>query len=229
MKNLIIFLFGAACGAGGTLLWLRKGIKRELEKMHETAQNDDDLPFTMGDETAKGNDEKRSRSDSGASEGHSEKPMAVNDENRTKYSKIVNAVKTGEQPVLQVPIPPREDIPEACYAESEGKNNDMDIQEAEHDRLGISEIEEEEFIHDDTFEKDRLVYFQDDRVMATENGTIITNPAMLVGNDWGQFVGHFADRTAFIRNNYLMTDYEIYVEDGTYEDEYGPYETMRED
>ena len=31
MKNVLIFLFGAGLGVGGTLLWLRKDIKKDLE------------------------------------------------------------------------------------------------------------------------------------------------------------------------------------------------------
>lgn len=229
MKNLLIFLFGAACGAGGTLLWLRKDIKKELEKAHESAQNDDDLPFVMGDGTTPEDSEKCSRSDSEASEGHFTKPIAVSDENRTKYNKIINAVKNGEQPTLQIPILPREDIPEAHYEEEMSTDSDYEVQEVDTQRPGFVEIELEEFKHDDEFEKERLVYFQVDRVMATENGVIITNPGMLVGSNWEKYVGKYADRTAFIRNNNLVTDYEIYVEDGTYEDEYGPYDTIRED
>ena len=94
---------------------------------------------------------------------------------------------------------------------------------------GLGEIDEDDFMRNDANEKERLVYYRGDRIMATESGTIITNPAMLVGVTWENCVGNYADRTAFIRNSKLVTDYEIYVEDGLYTDEYGDENNLRED
>ena len=65
--------------------------------------------------------------------------------------------------------------------------------------------------------------------MCTENGTIYPNPADIVGAAWEQSVGKYAENTAFIRNKRNLTDYEIYVEDGLYTDEYGDENNFRED
>jgi hypothetical protein len=94
---------------------------------------------------------------------------------------------------------------------------------------GCFEIDEEDFLHNDANEKERYVYYRGDRIMATENGTIITNPAMFVGTMWENCVGNYANNTAFIRNSRLNTDFEIYVEDGLYSDEYGDELNLRED
>lgn len=230
MKNLLIFLFGAACGAGGMLLWLRKDIKKELNKAHESPQNDSELPFTMEDKTNREKEEKPVRSDSGASEGHSERAVSEKEESRMKYNNIINDIKNGTQPKLTIPIMAREDVPEAHYQRDDDQT-EYDIKETDTSDPQFVEIEIEEFKHDDEYEKERLVYYQDDHIMATENGTIITNPAILVGSDWERYVGDSADRTAFVRNKRNSIDYEIYVENGTYEDEWGPFDTttFRED
>jgi hypothetical protein len=57
--------------------------------------------------------------------------------------------------------------------------------------------------------------------MCTENGTKIERPALLVGGEWENCVGNYANRTAFIHNGRLNMDYQIYVEDGFYADEFG--------
>ena len=76
-------------------------------------------------------------------------------------------------------------------------------------------------MHDHDFEKERLIYFKGDKVMATEDGTIIPKPFTLIGGEWENCVGNYADGTAFLRNSNLVTDYEVYVEEGMYEDEFG--------
>lgn len=86
---------------------------------------------------------------------------------------------------------------------------------------GIYEIDVDEMMHNHEYEKERFVYFRGDKIMATEAGTIISNPFMLVGGEWENCVGNYAENTAFIRNPKTVTDYEIYVEDGLYSDEYG--------
>jgi len=224
MKYILSFLFGAACGVGGTLLWLHKDIKDELKAI----KNDSELPFTCGDEKTQESSENATRSDNTASQGHSERGVSKKEQERTDYHKIVNAVKTGEKPNLTVPVLPREDIPEASY-ESEEESEEDKVTLLNEVPEGVVEIDMDTFENDKSNEKDYLVYYPGDHIMCTENGTIITNPAMLVGTNWEQFVGHYAARTAFVRNAKLVTDYEIYMEDGLYTDEYGPYDIGRED
>jgi hypothetical protein len=61
--------------------------------------------------------------------------------------------------------------------------------------------------------------------MCTEAGKVIENPYLFVGNQWEDWVGDYLDNTALVRNVRLQTDYEVYVENGTYVDEYG-YDSM---
>ena len=191
MKNLLIFLFGAAAGACGMLVWLRKGIKQELEKQAEAKE---DLPFTVSDEDKK-----------------EEIPVNIEEhtidpETRVQYHNIVNEVKNN---VVEDPDEAFDQNPtDGYFVESDEK-------------AGLFvEIDDEEYLHNHDYEKEKLVYFRGDHIMCNENGTIYP-PYQLVGDDWENYVGNHAFNTAFIRNNRLLTDYEIYVEDGLYEDEYG--------
>ena len=207
MKNLMIFLFGAAFGSVGTLFYLRKDIKKKLEEMNnqqETVQNEQ-----------KNDDENGSEKDT----EESNIPFEMRDEmvsnalretTKVNYNKILNDNYRGRPPV---PV----------------TNLESDFQGMDETDGGCFEIDINDFMNDETNEKERLVYFKGDRIMATENGTIITNPAMYVGTMWENCVGNYADRTAFIRNARLVTDYEIYVEDGLYSDEYGDENNFRED
>ena len=196
MKNLLIFLFGAAVGAGGTLIWLRKDIKKELE---DIKNKESEEPFVM--------EEKKEA----VAQGSTEPPVMANNitpEMRTEYHKLVNETKENRE----------EDEEEA-----------PEIHGRDETDGGVYEIDADEFLHNHSFEKKRLVYYRGDLVMATERGTIITNPSILVGCEWEKCVGNYANRTAFIRNPNLVEDYEIYVEDCAYTDEHPSEENYRED
>lgn len=232
MKYIFTFLFGAACGVGGTLLWLRKDIKKRLAEEAQKASTSAEVPFTFGDTTTPSEGQKSIRSDSEASQGHSEREDAVlqqRKQDKIDYHRIVASVKAGEKPSVWVPVMPREET----VVSSETVEED-DISLEKEDRLDdiismrelpdeILPIDHDEWEYDKSTEKDRLVYYMGDRIMATENGTIIETPALLVGNNWESYVGQYLNNTALVRNQKLMTDYEIFVERGFYSDEYGSY------
>ena len=210
MKNLLIFLFGAAVGTVGTLFYLRKGIKKQLEVIENNAKNAEKEAAEDGSDKEK--DEKKEASDNSVPFKMDEEnvPMAMKESTKINYNRIIEDNYRGKPPV---PIMP----------------NDEHFAGSDEADGGCFEIDEDDFMRNDENEKERLVYYRGDRIMATESGTIITNPAMLVGATWENCVGNYADRTAFIRNSKLVTDYEIYVEDGLYTDEYGDENNLRED
>ena len=200
MKNLLIFLFGATIGAGGTLLWLRKDIKKELAdiKNRETEE-----PFTMENDSNNAENKTEANANSTPVMAHEVKPNM-----RTDYHAIV---ETHTNP-----------------NENEDEYEPEIIGKDDTDGA-IYEISSDEFMHNHDYAKKRLVYFQGDRIMSTEAGTIIANPFMLVGGEWELCVDNYADRTAFIRNERLREDYEIYVEAGNFADEFGIEDNYRED
>jgi hypothetical protein len=231
MKYILTFLFGAGCGVGGTLLWLRKDIKKRLE----TTENGSELPFTIGDETAPDNSENATRSENTASQGHSEK----RERDRVNYNRIVSAYQSGEKPSAPVPVMPRENGYLSHDGSAEDAEDDEEDADIEDDLVdvhsmddapeGYFEIDRETFSRDESNEKNFFVYFRGDQIMSTDNGAIIDAPALLVGTEWENWVGHYAPNTAFVRNPRLVTDYEIHVEDGFYEEEFGPIDPIRED
>lgn len=221
MKYLLSFLFGAVVGAGGTLLWLRKDIKKELAEMEarSKAPESDDVPFTMGEGKDSGNGSESLRGAKNGLRSEDDVPVARRPEVKVEYNKIINAVQKGEEPRLKVPVLPREDYPEAHYiSDEERKANFVDRDEGDE----AFPIDYETFRHEKNYTQERYVYFRGDKIMCTEEGTVIDTPALMVGANWEEFVGREKERSAYIRNPRLNTDYEIYVEDGLYEDEYGP-------
>ena len=198
MKNLLVFLFGAGCGAVGMLFYLRRDIKKQLEAMEQNIkEKNEDVPFEMKDEGEKKEKEPV--------------PAAMNEEAKAGYDKIVSMNDyRGRAPVpVDGPVLSAERINETDW--------------------NVTEIDMDTFMHDHSNEKERLVYYRGDRVLCTENGTILSTPAEIVGVLWEQSVGKYADNTAFVRNKRLVTDYEIYVEDGLYTEEFGDENNFRED
>lgn len=214
MKNLLIFLFGASVGAVGTLFYLRKGIKKQLETIENEAKNSGNSgqkEAENGSENGNGDTKTVAKESNIPFEIKEDgMPNALKETTKVQYNKIVEDNYRGRPPV---PI-------------TESNSNSVGMDESDG---GCFEIDIDDFMHDESNEKVRLVYYRGDRIMATENGTILTNPAMFVGTTWENCVGNYADHTAFIRNARLVTDYEIYVEDGLYTDEYGDESLLRED
>lgn len=141
-----------------------------------------------------------------------EKPDS--EEKRKEYHKAVMEVIDTD------PTPYRE-MAMAAMEKEEEQDEDEEPPVEKKRTINIHGIDADTFMHDHDYAKDHIVYYRGDKIMATEAGTIIRDPDILVGNLWEDEVGRYAKRTAFIRNHSLMTDYEIYVEDGLYFDEYG--------
>lgn len=210
MKNLLIFLFGATVGSVGTLFYLRKDIKKQLETIENNAKN---ATANEPDGAQNGESEPKNESNIPFEMKEDGLPMAMKESTKVNYNKIIENNYRGRPPVPVMDT---------------GVNSSGFVGSDETDG-GCFEIDIDDFMHDESNEKERLVYYMGDKIMATESGTIVTNPAMLVGSTWENCVGNYADRTAFIRNAKLVTDYEIYVEDGLYTDEYGDENNFRED
>ena len=197
MKNLIIFLFGAAVGAGGAIIWLRKDIQKQLSEIRENSTANEstkaaeDVPFSVNDIPRKVTHKQQEPIQ------YNKIPLAKDE--TMKISSVSD--NNGEHVV--------EDDPGFATDETDG---------------GIYEIDMGEFKDNDRYTKDHLVYYRGDKVMATENGTVIKNPFPMIGGNWENCVGNYAERTAFIRNPKMLTDYEIYVEDCMYSDEFGSLE-----
>lgn len=245
MKNLLIFAAGVAIGAVGTLIWLRKDIKKTMEEQktaveaQKNGENDDDLPFTMGE-----NDEKTEKKDENSDKVAVNAPISTRTQQRIEYNKVIEEVKNGTGEPLKVPLSgssggenggyrpqiapvpilPRDEsgdsgsVYDAPYADEE----DSDEEESVVPRGEVFfEIDRDDYDNNPDYEKKVFVYYLGDHVMVTEAGTKISNPAMFVGVQWDDYVGHYEENASFVRNTRLHEDYMIQVEYGTYADSYG--------
>lgn len=236
MKSIFSFIFGATVGAGVTFLLLHKEIKKQLAEIRENSTvssgnapespvngpNSNDMPFEVSEGE---NDKNLTEANSGAQRGSSDavitvnQPVAVQEKTHIRYENLIRDNYGGE---VQNP-----------------SENAMNIQKREEETAGVGAVKEVaqeifddvngnhwtpiddgEFDNNPGFNKDRLVFYEQDRVLATEHGKVIENGYLLIGNEWEDEVGHYANRTAYIRNNKTAVDYEIYVEAGSYKDEW---------
>ena len=234
MKGLLIFVAGALVGAVGTLIWLRKDIKKTMEEramaqnQANSSKNDEDLPFTMGE-----NGEKSSTVETEPDKIPINKPISKAETEKIEYNKLIDQTKNGTGDVIKPPItssnsaysPQIAPVPVLPRQETEDDfddNNDSYDEESVIPRgEALFEIDRDDYDNNPDYEKKVLIYYAGDRVMATESGTKIENPSLFVGTQWEQFVGDYAENAAFVRNERVREDYMVQVEFGTYADEYG--------
>lgn len=241
MKNLLIFAAGVAIGAVGTLIWLRKDIKKTMEEQAKEqnsggeGDSDADLPFTMGE-----NGEKSEKKDENADKVAVNSPVSTRDQQRIEYNKIIDEVKNGTGEVIKVPLSnsgsdykpqiapvpilPRDEsgVSDSVYDTPYADEENSDEEESVVPRGEVFfEIDRDDYDNNPDYEKKVFVYYLGDHVMATEAGTKISNPAMFVGVQWDDYVGHYEENASFVRNTRLHEDYMIQVEYGTYADNYG--------
>lgn len=217
MKTVLSFLFGVAVGAVGAVLWLHKDIKKELEDIRSNGPTEPEVPFTCGEGNDTTNEPNALRSEISGITAQMSNIAPPTREEKVAYNKIINDVKTGTTPPVPIPVMEREESP-----------FDRELREiAEQEELeepdGFDIIDRETYDSRDGFIKDRLVYYTMDKIMCTEAGSIIPTPATLVGPNWEVGLGVSSPHESFVRNFRLKTDFEIYVEEGLYTDEYGEY------
>lgn len=223
MKYFLSFIFGAACGTVGTLIYLRKEIRKQMEEIKANSNgnapesagkgpNSNDTPF----EVSEGPEEKNAVTVN----SEAQKPIAVQDKTYVRYENLIRDNYGGE---LQNPS---KSVTELEKRE-EGKTGVESVADGSGDILGKEfesrwiPIDDIEYRDNPEFNKEELTFFAEDRVLATKQGTVIENAYLLIGKDWEDEVGRYDDRTAYIRNLKTGNDYEIYVEYCCYADEYG--------
>ena len=223
MKCFLSFIFGAACGAVGTLVYLRKEIRKELDKIQANSNakapvspvngpNSNDMPFEVSEAVEEKN--------AVTVNSEAQKPIAVQDKTYVRYDNLIRENYGGE---LQNPSKSVSELEKR----EEGKAGVESVADGSGDILGnefVSRwvaIDDLEFRDNPEYDKEELTFYAGDRVLATKNGTVIENAYLMIGKDWEAEVGHYDARTAYIRNLKTGNDYAIYVEACRYSDEYG--------
>lgn len=207
MKNFLIFIIGAGVGFGSAMLVLHKSIKKQLELMQQNMKTEQKPAENAASEGEKEPQEEKKE--------EPDMPFRMNNERREKAKQEKTAYyKIVEQYESKPPVPVMD----------RDESNGYGVGAEFVDTNGLPEfeaIDKETFNEDKSYNKENFVYYMSDRIMCTENGTKIENPAIFVGNTWEQYIGLYKMNTAFIRNNRNLMDYEICVEEGLYSDDYG--------
>ena len=215
MKSLIAFLAGCVCGSVGTLLYLRRDIKKQLEEIQNEAiskDNEDsdekdksekELPFTIGE---------------GGEVDEVRGPINKNDDTRIRMeSSKVNTVKTKYDSLVR------------GYTEPSTGEFLTDEEKDEADLAEIKTRPQFEPIHDMTefndplFDTETYIFFRGDNIFCTDQGVVVERPALLVGTEWTKWIGTVKPNTALVRDNKRLKSIDICIDDGLYSDEYGDY------
>ena len=106
MKNLLIFMFGAAFGSVGTLFYLRKGIKKQLEIIENNAKNTENKASSEEKKNENETENEPEKASVPFEMKEEEAPMAFKESTKINYNRIIEDNYTGKPPV---PVMPRED------------------------------------------------------------------------------------------------------------------------
>ena len=223
MKYFLSFIFGAACGVAGTLVYLHKEIRKEMDEIRANSiteatespgkgPNSNDMPF----EVSEGSDTKNAVTVD--SEAH--KPIAVQEKTAIRYDSLIRENYGGElqNPSKSITALEKKEEEKAGMGTANEPSGMMTGAEFA-DRWVM--IDDMEYRDNHEYDKEELTFFAGDGVLATNNGTVIENAYLLIGNNWEKEVGRYDDRIVYVRNLKNNTDYEVYVESCRYSDEYG--------
>lgn len=71
------------------------------------------------------------------------------------------------------------------------------------------------------FDKTTLIYYQTDGVISDEQGEVVEDANMIIGEDWKKALMKSPEDEVYIRNERLSSDFEIVSEMGKYSDAWG--------
>jgi len=202
MKNFIIFLGGCFVGACGTFIYLRKDIKKKLAEMNTAPESFLDPPATKEEDV----------------------PFTVDDPEKVIHAVREVNVNTNKPNTSAVRYDKL-----VRDLDSKGEGGNVMVENDILDRDRFEPVVDKNELNDTIYDRERYVFYQGDQVLSTEAGTIIEKPATVIGTDWDQYTGIIFDKTSLIRDKRRMAILEIYVEDGTYSDEYGDIIEIGED
>lgn len=202
MKNFIIFLGGCFVGACGTFVYLRKDIKKKLAEMNAAPESFLDPPATKEEDV----------------------PFTVDDPEKVVHEVREVNVSTNKPNTSAVRYDKL-----VRDLDSKGEGGNVVVENDILDRDRFEPVVDKNELNDTIYDRERYVFYQGDQVLSTEAGTIIEKPATVIGTEWDQYTGIIFDKTSLIRDKRRMAILEIYVEDGTYSDEYGDIIEIGED
>ncbi len=194
MKNVLIFLSGAAIGSVVTWKLIEKKYKdladEEIESVKETFKTREERPTIIGVDTGKNKDEQVETTMLYA-DG---KITEINDE-VTDYSKITK------------------DYGSEVYVDDEEGDNTITEVEVGETENAIYCIPPEEF-GDMGYPTKSWTYYSD-FVLADENDEIVSDPESIIGDALEHF-GDYEDDSVYVRNDNTECEYEILKHERAY-------------
>lgn len=223
MKGVIIFVFGAVCGASGALLWLQKDYKKRLEKMEEEYFSRSEEGKNSENSTENGG-ESSEKSDGGASDGASEL-RRVEENQRVlvglsdKYGYTNNGSEGGKTTGTEASLT-RDNV--VNYSDFSRKNEEKSVS-PRNSKSGtgpesdeIYEISEEDFEFSRAeYPKKCVKFFAENDVFIDFDGTVIDTLINGTG-EWSENLKRYMPEKMWIRDDKYGCDYEISVVDDEY-------------
>lgn len=206
MKNLIIFLAGAAAGTGVTYYCLRKYYNDQMESTIQEIKLDYDE--RLKSQTNASQHETEEQSDE--SEGYV-KPENYSKTSRKNHKTEDNQFDYNALSKDGLADENQDEEPEEMISHITVKTEPPKGRK----RYCISP---DEFIELDGREKITLTYFEGDQVFMDENEQVDLNGLKNVGKSNLDHVGDYEDGTLYVRNDDNGTDYEIIFDDRSYAD-----------
>ena len=223
MKGVIIFVFGAVCGASGALLWLQKDYKKRLEKMEEEYFSRSEECKNSENSTENGV-ESSEKSVGGASDGASEL-RRVEENQRVlvglsdKYGYTNNGSEGNKTTGTEASLT-RDNV--VNYSDFSRKNEEKSVSPRDSKSDTGSESDEIYEISEEDFEFSRSEYpkkcakfFAENDVFVDFDGTVIDTLINGTG-EWSKNLKRYMPEKMWIRDDKYGCDYEISVVDDAY-------------
>ena len=226
MKGVIIFVFGAICGASGALLWLQKDYKKRLEKMEEEYFSRSE-EGKNGEKSTENGGESSEKSDGGASDGASEL-RRVEENQRVlvglsdKYGYTNNGSEGSKTTGTEASLT-RDNV--VNYSDFSRKNEKKSVshRKTESDTWPESDKNDEIYeISGEDFEFSRseypkkcIKYFAKNDIFVDYEGELVDTVSLFSGG-WHENLKRYMPEKMWIRDDKYGCDYEISVVDDEY-------------
>ena len=223
MKGVIIFVFGAVCGASGALLWLQKDYKKRLEKMEEeyfSRSEEGKNSENSGGESNKETSKNEENADDGKGElRRVEENQRVLVGLSDKYGYTNNGSEGGNTTGTEASLT-RDNV--VNYSDFSRKNKEKSVSPRDSKSDTGSESDEIYEISEEDFEFSRSEYpkkcvkfFAENDVFIDFDGTVIDTLINGTG-EWSKNLKRYMPEKMWVRDDKYGCDYEISVVDDEY-------------
>lgn len=197
-KNIIIFMSGAAAGAGIMYLSIKKKFDNDLIELDTTIRNEmqheiDILRDSIGANETETEDD--------------EKEKVVKTKGKINYNEIIRKLDYGEL----------EGAKNSLYDEVENSIENEPVDPDTSDEPYV--ISTDEFIDGRReYDKITLRYFEEDGTVMDEEEDIMPEGLALIGENNLPFAGQYEEDVLYVRNDKFGADYEVLIEHGSFSD-----------